>query len=139
MALRRDLISIAAAMAALGAGANAFAQAPPGQAPTGQELFKQNCSACHQVTGKGIPGAFPALAGDAFVVGPPERVASTVVHGRGGMPTFGPELTDDQIATILTYVRSAWGNQASAITPAMVADVRTAAAPAKPHIPEMAH
>jgi mono/diheme cytochrome c family protein len=55
------------------------------------------------------------------------------------MPTFGPELTDVQIATILTYVRSAWGNQASAVTPDMVAKVRTSAAPDKPHIPSMAH
>jgi mono/diheme cytochrome c family protein len=55
------------------------------------------------------------------------------------MPTFGPDLTDVQIATILTYVRSAWGNQASAVTPAMVAMVRTSAAPDKPHVPEMAH
>jgi mono/diheme cytochrome c family protein len=128
------MISMAAAIGVFAAGSVAQAQTP-----TGQELFKQNCSACHQLTGKGIPGAFPALAGDPFVVGPPELVASTVVHGRGGMPTFGPELTDVQIATILTYVRSAWGNQASAITPDMVAKARTSAAPAKPHIPEMAH
>jgi mono/diheme cytochrome c family protein len=134
MALRLGIISVAAAIAALGVGSAALAQTP-----TGQELVAQNCSACHQLTGKGIPGAFPSLAGDPFVVGEPERVASTVVHGRGGMPTFGPELTDVQIATILTYVRSAWGNQASAITPDMVAMVRTTAAPAKPHIPEMAH
>jgi mono/diheme cytochrome c family protein len=134
MALRRDIISAATAIAVLGAGSAAVAQAP-----TGQELFKENCSACHQITGKGIPGAFPSLAGDPFVMGPPEVVASTVVHGRGGMPTFGPELTDVQIATILTYVRSAWGNQASPITPETVAKVRTSAAPAKPHIPEMAH
>ncbi len=134
MALRRDIISAATVIAVLGAGSAAFAQSP-----TGQELFKENCSACHQITGKGIPGAFPSLAGDPFVMGPPELVASTVVHGRGGMPTFGPELTDVQIATILTYVRSAWGNQASPITPETVAKVRTSAAPAKPHIPEMAH
>jgi len=134
MALRRDIISVAAALAVLGAGSAAFAQEP-----TGQELFKQNCSACHQITGKGIPGAFPSLAGDPYVMGPPELVAGTVVHGRGGMPTFGPELTDVQIATILTYVRSAWGNQASAVTPDMVAKVRTSAAPDKPHIPSMAH
>jgi mono/diheme cytochrome c family protein len=134
MALKRNIIPVAAALAALSAGSAALAQAP-----TGQALFQQNCSACHQVTGKGIPGAFPALAGDPFVVGAPELVASTVVHGRGGMPTFGPELTDLQIATILTYVRSAWGNQASPITPDMVAKVRTSAAPDKPHIPSMAH
>jgi mono/diheme cytochrome c family protein len=128
------MMSAAAAMAVLGAGANAFAQTP-----SGPEMFKENCSACHQLTGKGIPGAFPSLAGDPFVMGPPELVASTVVHGRGGMPTFGPELSDVQIATILTYVRSAWGNQASPIAPDMVAKVRTSAAPPKPHVPDMVH
>ncbi len=136
MALRR-LISVLA-VAVVGGAGSALAQSPA-TSLSGEEMFKQNCSACHQVTGKGIPGAFPALAGDPYVVGPPERVASTVVHGRGGMPTFGPDLTDVQIATILTYVRSAWGNQASAVTPAVVAMVRTSAAPDKPHVPEMAH
>jgi cytochrome c6 len=137
MSLKRQLRWVAAATAIFGAGA-ARAQSPA-TALSGEDMFKQNCSACHQVTGKGIPGAFPALAGDPFVVGPPELVASTVVHGRGGMPTFGPDLSDIQIATILTYVRSAWGNHASPITPDMVAKVRTAAAMDKPHVPAMAH
>jgi mono/diheme cytochrome c family protein len=137
MALGR-LLTLTAIAVVCSAG-SALAQAPGAAAPSGEDMFKQNCSACHQVTGKGIPGAFPALAGDPFVVGPPERVASTVVHGRGGMPTFGPELTDVQISTILTYVRSAWGNQASAITPDMVAKVRTTAVLDKPHAPDMVH
>ncbi len=98
-------------------------------ADTGESLFGQNCSACHQLTGKGIPGAFPALAGNQFVQGPPEPVAATVLNGRGGMPTFGPELSNEAIASILTYVRSAWGNQAPAISPALVASVRGGKAP----------
>ena len=115
MSYRFSILVMAAAI--LGAG-SASAQS------AGETLFKQNCSACHQVTGKGIPGAFPALAGDAFVVGPPEAVEKTVLNGRGGMPTFSKELSNEQIATILTYVRSAWGNHAKAITPAMVAKAR---------------
>ena len=101
-------------------------------ADTGESLFGQNCSACHQLNGKGIPGAFPALAGNAFVQGPPEAVASTVLNGRGGMPTFGPDLSNETIASILTYVRGAWGNQASPITPALVAAVRGGKTPEKP-------
>jgi mono/diheme cytochrome c family protein len=101
----------------------ASAQAQP--APTdGEALFTQNCSACHQITGKGIPGAFPALAGDPFVAGPPEAVATVVLNGRGGMPTFGKDLSNDEIAKILTYVRSSWGNKASPVTPAIVASAR---------------
>jgi mono/diheme cytochrome c family protein len=93
-------------------------------AAAGGVLFKQKCSACHQVTGLGIKGAFPALAGDPFVVGDDKIVAKTVLLGRGGMPSFMPVLTDQQIADILTYVRSSWGNKGSAVPPADVAEVR---------------
>ncbi len=92
--------------------------------PDGAALFDQNCSACHQSTGKGIPGAFPALASDPFVLGAPSAPASVVLNGRGGMPTFGKDLTDDQIAAVLTYVRSSWGNHAAAVAPAVVQAAR---------------
>lgn len=90
------------------------------------QLFNQNCAACHQATGKGVPGAFPALAGNAFVQGPAAPVAATVLNGRGAMPSFGAELSDAQIAAVLTYVRSSWGNHASAVSPALVAGARNA-------------
>jgi mono/diheme cytochrome c family protein len=104
-------------LAAAGAGAQPAA-------PTGQAGFEQACAACHQIDGKGIPGAFPALAGNAFVQGSPETVVQTVLDGRGGMPTFRDELNDEQIATILTYVRSAWGNTAPAVPATVVAATR---------------
>ena len=107
--------------------------------PSGAVLFDQNCSACHQITGKGIPGAFPALAGDAFVKGAPTTVISVVLKGRGGMPTFAADLNDAQIAAILTYVRSTWGNHAAAVPPKMVASVRGAPAPNAPRTPMQAH
>jgi mono/diheme cytochrome c family protein len=94
------------------------------QSPDGQALFMANCAACHQPTGVGIKGAFPALAGDPFVKGDAELVIATVLQGRGGMPTFKADLDDGQIAAVLTYVRSAWGNGAAPVTPAAVADVR---------------
>jgi mono/diheme cytochrome c family protein len=113
--MRLKLISAAAVSAAslLAAGA-AFAQ------PGGEALFKENCAACHQPDGKGVPGAFPALAGNTFVQGPAKDVAGTVLNGRGGMPSFRSELSRGQIAQILTYVRSAWGNAAPAIDEATV-------------------
>jgi len=105
----------------------AFAFAPAARAapPDGQALFKGRCSACHQVTGKGIPGAFPALAGDPFVTAPKDdALIRTVLQGRGGMPSFADSTDDDTLAAILTYVRSAWGNQAPAVTAESVAKVR---------------
>ncbi|QUD85987.1 c-type cytochrome [Phenylobacterium montanum] len=99
--------------------------AAPGRAdPPGAQMFADNCSACHQPQGQGIPGAFPALAGDVFVQGPPAQAAGVVLRGRGGMPSFANDLTDDQISQILTYVRSSWGNKAEPVTVAVVADQR---------------
>ncbi len=126
--LSKPLARFVTCLLVLGAGvavATAPARAAPTAAePTGASLFAQNCSACHQLTGRGIPGAFPALAGDAFPQGPPEPVVRLLLNGRGGMPSFRSDLDDRQIATILTYVRSAWGNHAASIAPATVAKVR---------------
>lgn len=92
--------------------------APAGlaQAP-GQQLYDDNCSACHQKTGLGVPQAFPALKDDQLVLGPPGPAAAVVLNGRGGMPAFRDSLTDADLAQILTYVRGAWGNQAGPLTP----------------------
>ena len=122
MALRPLLIALAFALAA----------APPSlaaAAPDGQALFISNCSACHQATGLGVPGAFPALAGDKFVTGDGKTVAHVVLFGRGGMPAFKGDLGDADIAAILTYVRSAWGAKAAPITPGDVATARGAGPP----------
>ena len=96
----------------------------------GQSRFLSWCSACHQATGQGVKGAFPALAGDTFVQGDPTTVASTVLNGRGGMPSFKGDLKDAEIAQILTYVRSSWGNSAGPVTEAQVAAARAASAAA---------
>lgn len=93
--------------------------------PDGEALFKGRCSACHQVTGKGIPGAFPALAGDPFVLTvKDDAIVKTVLQGRGGMPSFAASTDDDTIAAILTYVRSAWGNKAPKVKTETVAAIR---------------
>ena len=110
--------------AALLSGLLVMGAAPPAAAPDGADLFAQNCAACHQPAGQGIAGAFPALAGNTFVQGPAPIVASTVLKGRAGMPSFSSDLTDDQIAAVLTYVRASWGNHAAAIPTATVAAAR---------------
>ena len=102
------------------------------QAVDGKALFAKNCAACHQATGLGIPGAFPALKGNVFAQGDPAIVIATVLKGRAGMPAFGQSLDDEKLGAILTYVRSAWGNQASAVATADVANVRKTASVAPP-------
>ena len=102
-------------------------------AETGQSLYNDNCAACHQRTGVGIKGAFPALNGGKLVAGPLPMLVATVLNGRGGMPAFKSDLTDVQMAMVLTYLRASWGNKASAVTTAQVSQARVKAqAAAKP-------
>lgn len=94
------------------------------QAADGRALFLDNCAACHQVTGKGVPGAFPALDGSKVANGPAPAMAAVVLNGRGGMPAFRDELSDADLAAVMTYVRSSWSNKASAVTASLVTPVR---------------
>ena len=91
----------------------------------GKKLFQRNCMACHQADGKGVPDVFPALAGNAFVQGDEHDAVSVLLTGRNGMPNFSRRLTDQDIASILSYVRSAWGNHGSAVSPEQVATLRS--------------
>lgn len=84
----------------------------------GAPLYMNNCAACHQPSGQGIEGVYPPLAGNPFVTQQdPQPVVEVVVTGRAGMPHFGPFLTTEQLASIVTYIRNAWSNNASAISP----------------------
>ncbi|WP_343731804.1 cytochrome c [Duganella sp.] len=117
--MKQLLMTALAALTALAAQAQA-------QQTDGKALFLKNCAACHQPTGKGIPGAFPALAGSKFVQGKGSEVATVLLKGRGGMPDFSESLSDRDIATVLTFVRSNWGNQADGVSEADVGALRTA-------------
>lgn len=121
MSLKTTLCSAVLLAAALSTGS--------ARAETPSDLFAQNCAACHQAKGEGVAGAFPPLAGNKFVQGDPKGPAYVVTHGRGGMPNFADDLDDKQIAEILTYVRTSWGNAASALDPAAIAAQRGAASP----------
>jgi mono/diheme cytochrome c family protein len=122
--MRARLIPLAASFAGVLIAGAALAE------PDGAGLFQQNCSACHQAHGEGVKGAFPALAGDTFVQGDKAVVAALLLHGRGGMPNFSDDLSDAEIAAVLTYVRSAWGNNAPPIDVATVTAARARAAAA---------
>src|SRR6266571_9270956 len=107
-------------IALLAGGAQAAAQTVDGKS-----LFAKNCAACHQATGAGVPGAFPALKGNRFVQGDAGAVITTVLMGRGGMPTFAESIDDAQLAQVISYIRQAWGNQAPAVSAQEVQAVRS--------------
>lgn len=121
------LIAAPLALAAIAAVAQVEAPPPPDPA----KEFSDNCAACHQLDGKGIEGAFPALAADKFLLGPAAAPIRVVLNGRGGMPSFRGDLSDARIAAALTYARTSWGNKAAAVTAAQVASLRGDAAGAK--------
>jgi mono/diheme cytochrome c family protein len=127
----RTIVSSAAVIGGLLAG--------PALAQDGATTFSQSCAACHQPQGQGIPGAFPALAKNPFVQGPPNQVAHVILNGRGGMPKFSGDLSDDQIAAVATYIRSAWGNKAGPVTPSVVTAERNAGALPPPSEGQQAH
>jgi cytochrome c oxidase subunit 2 len=79
----------------------------------GEKVYATNCVACHQANGKGIPGAFPALDGSKIATGPKEGHINIVVNGKSGtaMAAFGKQLSDADIAAVITYERNAWGNK----------------------------
>ncbi|MBV6321554.1 c-type cytochrome [Duganella violaceipulchra] len=115
-----------AVIALLAAGASAPSRAQDSATADGKALFMKNCAACHQASGKGIPGAFPALAGNKFVQGKGADVATVLLKGRGGMPDFSDSLSDQEIAAILSFVRSNWGNQAAPLSEPEVLALRDA-------------
>ncbi len=107
------------------------------KAKTGLEVYA-TCTACHQATGLGLPGAFPPLAGSEWVTGKPEIPIAIVLHGMQGeitvkgtkynqmMMPWGTTFNDQEIANVVTYIRSQFGNKAPAVTAPQVAAVRTA-------------
>lgn len=113
--------------------------AAPGAAPAvdGKQLYGAKCAACHQGSGLGVAGVFPPLAGAEWVLGSEKVLASILLHGvqgeievkgnkyAGVMPAFGT-LADAEIAAVLSYIRSDWGNQAAPVTAAAVAAQRNA-------------
>jgi cytochrome c oxidase cbb3-type subunit 2 len=105
-------------------------------AAKGAALFTANCSACHQASGEGLPGAFPSLKGDAVVNnddatkhihvvlnGLHDAKVGGVVYG-SAMPPFAGSLSDVEVADIIDYERSSWGNHGKPVIAAQVAAER---------------
>ena len=91
---------------------------------TGEQLYLKKCAACHQPNGQGLPNPIPPLKGSGYLQADPDQTATLILRGKAGMPAFHMFLSDEQISKILTYARSAWGNEASAVSPKDVADAR---------------
>jgi cbb3-type cytochrome c oxidase subunit III len=143
-------VALAVAIAACGSGSSqsssasaasssantAAANTGAASASDGANVFQTNCSSCHGANGEGSPGAFPPLAGNPVVVGPAKNVIHIVkfgLHGsiavkgmtyNGMMPAWGGQLSNADIAAAITFVRSSWGNKASAVSEADVAAVK---------------
>ena len=109
------------------------AQAAQEQVWTKEELISKGesvsatCSACHGGDGKGIPGVFPAIAGSAIATGPVDEHLKVVMFGKAGtaMQAFAGQLSDEEIAAVVTYQRNSFGNDTGDIvTPADVAAKR---------------
>lgn len=90
----------------------------------GEQVYQNNCAACHQADGTGIQGAYPSFVGNGFVLAEPAEVIALPLNGRGGMPSFRNDLDDEQLAAVLSYIRNAWDNVAPPISQDMVAELR---------------
>lgn len=106
------------------------------QAEKGKQVYMSLCFACHQPDGKGLPPAFPPLAGSDFLMADRERAIRIVLKGVTGpmivngkkfdsaMPPQEAVLTDTQVADVLTYITNSWGNKADAFTADQVKVIR---------------
>ena len=112
------------------------ARTKPERIAAGKQVYTVNCIACHQATGQGIPNAFPPLAASDFLNADMKRAVQVVTAGLSGkitvngkefnsvMPAW--QLSDEDVANVLTYVSSEWGNKGEEFTPAFVAKNRAA-------------
>lgn len=83
----------------------------------GKEVYTVHCSHCHQPEGQGYAQVYPPLAGNPIVkLSDAKPVIEIVLHGRGGMPGYLDDLTGEERAQVITYIRGAWNNNAPPIT-----------------------
>jgi mono/diheme cytochrome c family protein len=103
----------------------------------GEAIYRDQCSACHGLDGHGVPQLFPSVA-DSSIARSNDPTTSIRIVLRGarsvgtvaeptapGMPSYGWQLSDIQVAAVLTYVRNTWGGAASAVSPQAVTKARS--------------
>jgi nitrite reductase (NO-forming) len=97
------------------------------QIKAGESRFTGTCSVCHQANGEGLPNVFPPLARSDFLMADKQRAIGIVLNGLTGKVTVNgnafnsvmppmSQLTDDELANILTFVRNSWGNSGDAVS-----------------------
>lgn len=108
-----------------------------GAAPAvdGKQVYGAKCAACHQGSGLGVAGVFPPLAASEWVIGDEKILANILLHGvngemvvkgityKGAMPAWN-SLSDGELAAVLSYIRSDWGNAAAPIKPETITSQR---------------
>ena len=93
----------------------------------GQEIYKNTCAACHQPDGTGKEKIAPTLVNSRYVTGNSAIAVRILLAGKEGPTGLMPPLatlTDEQIASVLTYIRREWGHTASAVVPDDVLEIR---------------
>ena len=103
----------------------------------GAKVYRNQCAQCHQADGNGVLGVYPPLVASSWVTGHPQVVSRILINGlngpivvkgsnyNGNMPAFGSSglaLSDKDIAGVITYIRQEWGNSASDVTVATIAE-----------------
>lgn len=106
----------------------------------GKQVYLTQCLACHQADALGVQGMNPPLVKTKFVLGDKTTLVKIVLNGMSGVDVGGedyhgvmaphPDLSDQEIADVLTYIRNSFGNKAAAITPVEVKAIRAANKPA---------
>jgi mono/diheme cytochrome c family protein len=103
----------------------------------GQAIYRDQCSACHSLDGRGIPQLFPSLADSAIarsndpttmirmILRGARSVATAAEPTAPGMPSFGWQLDDAQVAAVVTYIRNAWGSAAASVSARDVSSARS--------------
>ena len=107
-----------------------------GSSRTGAQVYQEVCINCHLANGEGVSGAFPPLAGSEWLAKENSVVIRIILHGLMGkievkgktytnvMAAWGGQLDDEEVADVITYIRSSWGNSWPPVTALEVADVR---------------
>ena len=95
--------------------------------PRGEEVFVKHCATCHQTSGLGQTGKYPALSGSSIVTGKIEGHMDRVMNGKAGteMQAWAPQLSDLELAAVMTYERNSWANHSGdVIQPLTVYEAR---------------
>ena len=114
---------------------------PQAQHALGTRLYEAHCKDCHGENGQGVAHAYVPLAGNpAVLLGPPANLVQVVLGGAFapstdgnprpfGMPPFATELSDEDVAAVLSFIRNTWGNQAPAVGALEVSRYRSSVRP----------